>query len=153
MGNCYGGEQPRISNNYNNDEYRVWEKAVEDMTLQPMISYYMANGFPFILSKTTLCDADRYFEKMHGQTYDAFCIRRLNALNISVADRIRDKFTALATVFEEFEYIGWYAKHHTEDYTFVSDLDIYPIDQYWSHGSLTPEIEGKIKATLGCAQK
>lgn len=146
-------EQARTQQNTNASEFKVWEKAVEGMTFGKMETYYMANGFPFIFLTETLRGAQEFFMNMHGQTYDEFCNQRLRKLNISITDPITTRFFDLATVFEEFEYIGWYAKNHTTDYMFSEDFCTpCPVVQYWSHGGFTPTIESELKTIVALRQ-
>jgi hypothetical protein len=55
----------------------------------------------------------------------------------------------MATIFEEFEYLGWYSSNHTNDYKFIEGPNSLSIrSQFWSHGGLTPEIKNEIEIIL-----
>ena len=53
----------------------------------------------------------------------------------------------MATVFEEFEYLGWFSHKFTDDYNFIegpNELNIKIKKQFWSHGGLSENIESEI---------
>jgi hypothetical protein len=55
----------------------------------------------------------------------------------------------MATIFEEFEYLGWYSYNFTNDYIFIEGKNPkYFKNQFWSHGGLTEEIEVEIKKMI-----
>lgn len=145
----------RTDDNMRNDTllqqaFNAWGKAVQRMTHIPMDTYYMANGFPFIVLRKTLEDAEREFVRMHGESYDSFCKKEIDRIGIVCSDKIRDRFMDLATVFEEFEYLGWFAENHTADYNFVDTRDTdTPILYFWSHGGITPSVKRQIDELLG----
>lgn len=139
----------RTPQNTQNDEFRVWEKAVQGMTGAPMKTYYMANGFPFLVKTITLANASKQFKKDHGVSYDVYCKRELEKKHIYCHHTIRQKFLEMATIFEEFEYFGWYAENFTNDYVFIEgSRNNSPLCQYWPHGGLTPEIIKEIESVL-----
>jgi hypothetical protein len=138
-------------NNQMND-WNVWGPAVEKMTHNPMSIYYMYNGFPFIIKKDTLERAYHKFIELHNMDYQTFCKSHLNKLNIIPSMPItgpNGKFIELASIFEEFEYMGWYSYNFTDDYNFIIEQrnNIYVI-QYWSHGGIDANIETTIKKIL-----
>lgn len=141
-----------IKDNLNNNEcqWSVWEKSVENMTKASMNIYYMANGFPFVIKRTTLVDAYNKFIDLHNIDYDTFCKNHLILNNIKSTDFILNIFPKLATIFEEFEFIGWYAQNFTNDYIFINDQskNTNNYKQYWSHGGLTNDIKNEILSIL-----
>lgn len=144
--NTYDPENEEICNAFN-----VWKNAVLNMTKTEMKKYYMGNSFPFIVKRLTLIEADEKFKQINHKSYDEFCIEALNKLYININDDIKSNFYNLASVFEEFEYIGWYADNFTNDYEFrnMNDtiIDLY-VKQYWSHGGLSDDIEKEINQIL-----
>ena len=141
--------QKRNEHNYNVDFWLVWEKSVEKMTNDKMSVFYMSNEFPFILKRETIEKAYHKFIEIHGVDYNTFCKDLLDLNNVKVNDSIVDNFLTMATIFEEFEYLGWYSSNFTDDYIFTEERD-YQIfkKQFWSHGGLTEEIEVEIKKML-----
>jgi hypothetical protein len=149
-----------ISKQYekNNEAFTVWKKAVEDSTRQPFNSYYMANGFPFVFTRQSLENAANKFKQLHGCDYDAYCYNRChNKINPNA--RIIDVFPLLATIFEEFEYLGYYCQNFEKEfYNFIlirtgnekSNSNSYSnyFKQYWSHGGLTKETINEIRKIL-----
>jgi len=138
--------------NKNDDQWRVWEKSIKNMVNEDMNTFYMYNGFPFLFKKETLEAAYYHFLSIHGLDYNEFCKRLLNSNNVSVNDPITGpdgKFEIMATIFEEFEYLGWYSSNHTNDYKFIEGPNSLSIrSQFWSHGGLTPEIKNEIEIIL-----
>lgn len=141
--------QTRNEHNYNNDFWLVWEKSVEKMTGDKMTTFYMSNEFPFILKTETIKNAYDKFIEIHGVDYNTFCKNLLEEKGIDISDRILDKFIEMASIFEEFEYLGWYSNNFTNDYLFIEGRNPQEFkSQFWSHGGLTEEIEIKIKKML-----
>lgn len=138
--------------NCNDSQWSVWEKSIMNMVNENMDRFYMYNSFPFLFKKETLKNADDKFSSMHNITYNEFCKKKLNELGVSIDDPItgtNGQFVKMASIFEEFEYLGWYSYNHTNDYNFIegpSKLDIRC--QFWSHGGLTDEIREKIEEIL-----
>lgn len=131
--------------------WSVWKKAFEDTTLIPQDKHYMANGFPFVLSKTSMVDAESHFVSLHGCSYDTFCLDRCSKLGISVDEKIRDAFSRLASVFEEFEYLGYFCERFSDDYIFAKMTDRtepHFFVQNWSHGGLTEDIKTELHKIL-----
>ena len=85
-------------------------------------------------------------------TYNDYCKKKLNELSITPNDPItgpNGKFPEMATIFEEFEYLGWYSYNYTNDYNFIEGLNELDIRyQFWSHGGLSDEIEKQIEDIL-----
>lgn len=134
------------SSNSHMDDWRVWGKSVENMTHQPMKYYYMANWFPFVLKTTTLVYAYDKFVEIHHKNYDEFCKEQLEKNHIYVGTSITANFQVMSTIFEEFEYLGWFARNYTNDYIFIENTpnrDPY-VTQFWSHGGITQDIEKQI---------
>jgi hypothetical protein len=141
--------QTRNEYNYNADFWLVWEKSVEKMTNDKMTRFYMSNEFPFILKKESVKNAYNKFIEIHGVNYDTFCKNLLELNGVDINDKILDKFGIMATIFEEFEYLGWYSYNFTNDYIFIEGRNPKEFkNQFWSHGGLTEEIEMKIKKMI-----
>lgn len=141
------------ASNSSGPEWVVWKQAFEDMTKTPQTTHFMSNGFPFVFTRESLENADTAFKDLHKMDYNEFCMRRLQGKNITIYDKITDKFLILATVFEEFEWLGYYCKHNSPDYVFLDNKhnsrNIWPIlKQYWSHGTITPSIKKEIENIL-----
>lgn len=138
------------SNNKNYDEWKVWGNSIKKMTNTDMNIYYMYNGFPFVVKKDTLKDAYNKFLELHNKDYHSFCKFYLDNLNIIPSMPITGptgKFMEMAGIFEEFEYMGYYAHNFTNDYIFIENPNSNSSDkviQYWSHGTLTSTIEKEI---------
>jgi hypothetical protein len=146
--------QKKNASNQNGDQWKVWAPSVEKMTRQSMSVYYMNNGFPFVVKKSTLHMAHDKFVEMHGCNYFTFCKKYLDEKRILPSMPIagpKGRFLEMAAIFEEFEYIGWYAAHFDSDnYVFVEEPSQnanYQL-QFWSHGGLTMAIEDQIKSIL-----
>ena len=81
-----------------------------------------------------------------------FCKKNLISLNVSSKDPltgINGKFPIMSTIFEEFEYIGWFSYNHTNDYCFIEGPNtIINCLQFWSHGGLTEDIKINIEEVL-----
>jgi hypothetical protein len=144
--------QKRNEYNTNMEFWKVWEESVNKMTKEKMNIFYMSNEFPFILKRKTIEDAYYKFIEIHGMDYNTFCKNLLELNNVSINDPItgkNGKFSIMASIFEEFEYLGWYSYNFTNDYLFTETREIYDFKkQFWSHGGLTEEIEKEIKNIL-----
>lgn len=140
----------KTETNKNDCQWSVWEKSVENMTQKPMNIYYMANGFPFVMKTITLHDAYYKFIEIHNMDYNQFCKIHLDANNVKVYQSIFNVFTTCAKIFEEFEYLGWYAHNFTNDYIFTDDQskNTNNYKQYWSHGGITSQISSEINSIL-----
>lgn len=141
--------------NCNQQVWSVWGNSVKNMINKPMNRFYMQNGFPFIFKTETLKKAYIKFKEIHGVDYDSYCKTMLDKHQIICSDPItgsNGKFAILATIFEEFEYLGWFCENFTNDYIFSNQYHqkniVYPVKQYWSHGGLTANIEKEIKQIL-----
>lgn len=140
------------SSNSSIHEWRVWGPAVMKMTNEEMTTYYMYNGFPFIVRKDTLEKAYDKFVELHKMDYLSFCKFYLDKLNIIPSMPIigpTGKFIEMASIFEEFEYMGWFAQSFTNDYNFIIEQrDTCYCIQYWSHEGLNENTENTIKSIL-----
>ena len=135
-------------------EWVVWKKAYEDMTNTPQNIHFMSNGFPFIFTRESLEKAEQAFKSRHRMDYNEFCLKRLKSKNIKISDKITDNFPILATIFEEFEWLGYYCKNNSSDYVFLDNTNnsrnIWSVlKQHWSHGGITKEIKNELETTLG----
>ena len=119
-------------------EWSVWKEAYEAMTKTPHTLHFMTNHFPFVLTRTSLATAADEFQKLHGVDYAAFCQARLHALHLPANATVRDYFAELATVFTEFEWIGFACMRHCpQDYYFTTKVvRNVPATQFWSHGGV-----------------
>jgi hypothetical protein len=134
-----------------NRAFDTWKHAVKRMTGAPMTKYYMANAFPFIVSKVTLENAESYFTDKHKESYDSFCMKEIIRLNIPISRDVLPYWPTIARVFEEFEYLGWYVENFTNDcefYTGTRRNHYLPLVQFWSHGGITREIQTQIERIL-----
>jgi hypothetical protein len=139
----------RTQSNFKNEAFTTWEKAVAATTKTKMGSYYMWNGFPFLLTRASLDCAEQKFRELHGVSYDMYMITKCLGAGIKSTDRILHKFSTLATIFEEFEYMGWFCERYTTDYSWhTTEPDRTFLHQYWSHGGLTDTIRAEIEAIL-----
>ena len=132
----------RNSDNDNQDQWLVWQDAVFNMTNEKMSKFYMYNGFPFLFKRKTLEDA-----------YDKFIeINKINYKNVKVDDKItgsNGKFRIMSTIFEEFEYLGWFSNKFTHDYNFMEGANKLNVrKQFWSHGGLTDKIKKEIEEII-----
>lgn len=138
--------------NKDDDQWRVWEKSVKNMVNGDMNTYYMYNGFPFLFKRETLELAYKKFIDIHGVDYNEFCKKLLNDNTVLPSDPIigpDGRFLIMATIFEEFEYLGWYSFNYTNDYNFIEGPNNLSIrNQFWSHGGLTEEIKNEIEIIL-----
>ena len=129
------------------DDWHVWEKSVQNMTHQPMVYYYMANWFPFVLKTNTIKDAYDKFIEIHHKNYDEFCKDELEKYKIYAGTSITGNFQVLSTIFEEFEYLGWFSRNFTDDYLFIENNNKSRtpyVTQFWSHGGITEDIKKQI---------
>ena len=138
----------RTKENYNDDQWVVWQDAVFGMTNDEMSKFYMYNGFPFLFKKETLEKAYNKFIEINGLSYNDFCKNKLALNSVNVYDKITGsdgKFMIMATVFEEFEYLGWFSDKFTDDYNFIEGPNKLNMrKQFWSHGGLSENIESEI---------
>jgi hypothetical protein len=137
--------------NKNDDVWAVWENSIINMIGEKMDTYYMYNGFPFLFKRETLINAHKMFIKKHNIDYNEFCKKHLNINDILVSDEltgINGKFPIISKIFEEFEYLGWYAFNYTKDYSFIEGYNLLDRNQYWSHGGITNDIETEIRKYL-----
>ena len=131
-------------------QWIVWKKAYEDMTKTIQDKHFMSNQFPFIFTRNSLVEASNMFKTIHGIDYSEFCKERLNNLNISINSKIVESFNILASVFEEFEWIGFYCMNYSSDYNFTQlrkNQKDY-IKYYWSHGGITDSIKYELDTLL-----
>jgi len=136
--------------NKNECQWKVWEKSVINMTKLPMNIYFMANGFPFIIKRQTLIDANKKFIELHNEDYDIFCKKHSEKQNVNISDSVQNAFLRCASIFEEFEFIGWFAYNFTNDYIFINDQskNTNNYKQYWSHGGINANIKKEILQIL-----
>ena len=138
----------RTKENYNDDQWVVWQDAVFGMTNDEMSKFYMYNGFPFLFKKETLEKAYNKFIEINGLSYNDFCKNKLALNSVNVYDKITGsdgKFKIMATIFEEFEYLGWFSDKFTDDYNFIEGPNKLNMrKQFWSHGGLSENIESEI---------
>ena len=143
-----------------NQVFNVWKKACEDATRTPKTVHYMSNGFPFIFTIKSLDEAANHFRNLHNCDYEGYCHNRCGHENIRVDDSTIDVFDRLSRVFTEFEYLGYFCHHFSNDYVFTTtpycrmdaqfqkdNNDSYFI-QNWSHGGLNEQNLQKIKQIL-----
>jgi hypothetical protein len=142
----------RNNKNDNDDQWLVWQDSVFGMTGNKMNNFYMYNGFPFLFKKDTLEKAYYKFIELNGLDYNDFCKNKLEINNVKVDDKIAGfdgKFKVMATIFEEFEYLGWFSNNFTNDYNFIEGPNKLNIrKQFWSHGGLTDDIKKEIEDIL-----
>ena len=133
--------------------WTVWKKSYEDMTYTQQDIHFMANGFPFIFTRESMENAANKFKEIHNMDYSEFCMKRLHNQNIQINNSILDKFPILATIFEEFECLGYYCKNYCPDYVFISNKNntrkIWSkLKQYWSHGGINNEIKKELEQII-----
>jgi hypothetical protein len=137
------------TNDTSSDIVRVWKKTWEDSNQHPFNIYYMGNHFPFVFTKNSLRDAANKFIEMHGCDYDAYCKNRHDIEGLNINDDIREKFDKLSKVFSEFEYLGFYCHHHSNDYYFSTERHHpFAFIQNWSHGGITEDIKKLLNEVL-----
>jgi hypothetical protein len=140
----------RKADDPNSVVWKVWKTAFEDSTLTTQNVHYMGNGFPFIFTTKSLANADQYFTSIHGIGYEEWCKNRMK--NIKITESVRKLFPILSTIFEEFEYLGFYFHNFSADYKFVASNEPRSrksnILQNWSHGGITEEIKSTIEQIL-----
>lgn len=149
--------------NDNNDSaiqecFSVWREAYESMTKSKQDFHFMANGFPFVFTRNSLEDAYYAFKTLHSEDYSEFCNRRLKEKGILINNSIQSKFRNLATVFNEFEWLGFFFKNNSPDYVFLNVNSTEnrerirerneQLFQYWSHGGITDNIRQEIHMIL-----
>jgi hypothetical protein len=142
----------RTTENNNDDQWVVWQESVLNMTNEKMDVFYMYNGFPFLFKNETLKLANDKFIELNGLDYNEFCKNSLKNKNVGTTDSItgsNGKFRIMATIFEEFEFLGWFSSKFTNDYDFIEGPNRLNIrKQFWSHGGLDESIENEIKKIL-----
>jgi hypothetical protein len=123
-------------------EWVVWKEAYEAMTRTKQTMHFMSTSFPFVFTRSSMERASTEFRNLHGVDYTEFCMDRLQKRNLAIDSDVKDNFTALATVFAEFEWLGFSCmKHSCQDYFFTTNQQRnVPIKQFWSHGGLTDEV-------------
>lgn len=134
-----------------NHEGRVWKKAYEDITKTQQDKYYMENNFPFVFTTESLRLANDKFIELHGVNYDTFCKNQCKRLNIQISDKITNRFSDLASIFIDLEWLGFYCQNFSSDYIFIDSAlrtTNKPLLQFWSHGGLTDEIKQQIETLL-----
>ena len=143
-----------------NQVFSVWKKACEDATRTPKTLHYMSNGFPFIFTTKSLEEAANHFINLHNCDYEAYCHKRCRHENIQINDSTVPAFDRLSRVFTEFEYLGYFCHHFSNDYVFTTtpycrmyaqfqkDNDDSYFIQNWSHGGFNVQILKKIKQIL-----
>lgn len=134
------------------DVHLVWKDSYESMTKTVQDRHYMGNHFPFIFTTESLKSANEKFIEIHGMDYSEFCKKGCARFNIRADESVRSRFLDLAKIFEEFEWIGFYCQHFSNDYIFIdSDLRTHhkPATQFWSHGGITEEIQLKLNTIIG----
>lgn len=135
--------------------FSVWKKAWEDQNKDSFNIYYMMNSFPFLFTKESLKNASEKFIEMHNCDYETYCYTRCHSLNVNVEAPVTQIFDVLSTIFEEFEYLGYYCHRFSNDYHFISYYDEAKTNslqnygrtyfkQYWSHGGITSEVDNDI---------
>jgi hypothetical protein len=138
----------RTEENYNDEQWLVWQDSVFGMTNQEMNIYYMYNGFPYLFKRETLEKAYHKFIELNGLSYNDFCKNKLELKGVNVNDNISGsdgKFMTMATIFEEFEYLGWFSDNFTNDYNFIEGPNKWNVrKQFWSHGGLNENIQSEI---------
>lgn len=124
------------------NEWVVWKDAYEAMTRTNQSMHFMSTSFPFVFTRSSMERAATEFNHLHGVDYATFCMDRLQKRNLAIDSSVTDNFTALATVFSEFEWLGFSCMTHSpKDYFFTTKQSRkVPIKQYWSHGGLTDEV-------------
>ena len=106
--------------------------------------------------------ASAKFQEMHGMDYDSWCAKGCKENNIAINAPLlgpNSMFSKITTIFEEFEWLGFFCHHFSNDYVFLpttathhwshKNKNVSPhCVQFWSHGGITPEIEAQIKQLL-----
>lgn len=131
--------------------WKIWKRAYEDMTKTIQDKCFMANGFPFIFTRSSLEEASNKFISMHGVDYSEFCKKKLSDLHMEKNAKIVNSFFTLATVFTELEWIGFFCFTYSSDYNFVlkhNQETKHFIKQYWSHSGVTEQIQNEILSIL-----
>lgn len=134
------------------DIHLVWKDSYENMTKTVQDRHYMMNHFPFVFTTESLKCANEKFIEIHGIDYAEFCKKGCGKFNIKTHESVTSRFLDLAKIFEEFEWIGFYCQHFSDDYIFIDSnlrTKSSPATQFWSHGGITEEIKGKIDTIIG----
>lgn len=139
----------RTIENNNDDQWVVWQESVFNMTNDEMNVFYMYNGFPFLFKRETLKLANDKFLELNGLDYNEFCKINLKNKNVGINDSItgnNGKFRIMSTIFEEFEYLGWFSNKFTNSYNFIEGVNKVNVRrQFWSHGGLNDSIINEIE--------
>ena len=98
--------------------FRIWKKAFEDSTFTTKNVHYMSNGFPFVFTKKSLEEAAVKFMEMHKCDYDYYCKQKCENLEIQLNDNPACIFDKISSIFTEFEYLGFFCHHYSDDYIF-----------------------------------
>jgi hypothetical protein len=141
-----------------NVAFSVWKTAVENSIKHSFDTEYMLSC-PFIFNRKSLEDAANKFIEIHQADYETYCYNKCNNLNIDIETPITSIFDILSTIFTEFEYLGFYCHHYSNDYIFFSyyksiknnTLNNYSTNyfkKYWSHGGINNEISNEINCIL-----
>jgi hypothetical protein len=146
--------------NPSNSVFTVWNRACEDSNKCQKNVHYMSNGFPFIFTKRSLQEASNKFIEMHNCDYETYCLNRCGNYNIKVGESTTHIFDRLSQVFTEFEYLGYYCHHFSNDYIFTTtpyckmdaqfrnnNEESYFI-QNWSHGGIDNNAQNIINQIL-----
>jgi len=150
-----------IENDPNNHVFNVWKTAYKNITKSEKTVHYMSNGFPFIFTKKSMEEASDKFIELNNMSYEEYCYKRCTEENICINQSTKDIFGKLSTIFTEFEYIGFFCHHFSQDYIFypiqkckmAEQCENYDTKSYfiqnWSHGGLNENIKNKIQSILG----
>jgi hypothetical protein len=134
----------------------VWKKACEDSNLCPKKNHYMSNGVPFIFTRNSLVNASKKFIELHNCDYETYCYNRCHN-KINIEEPVTNIFNQLSEIFTEYEYLGFYCHHFSNDYIFTIKPNCQlteeekinsPFIIMWSHGGITDEIKQKIFSIL-----
>jgi hypothetical protein len=126
------------------DYWWSWAEAIEKQCGQPMTEYFMHHRFPFLYKTKTLRDADAWFRQYHEKDYNQYCLEGCQTQDLQIWERPVDVFVQkMAKIFEEFEFLCWYAKNYTDDYDFIEGR---PRNEFftlwsWSHGGISEETD------------
>ena len=143
-------------------EVTIWKEAFEKMTKTPQQVYYMLNEFPFVFTTRSMLQASVKFIEMHGMDYETWCDQGCKKHNVQAHDSVNGpngRFNSMSKIFTEFEWLGFYCHHFSNDYTFVPTQASHHFShsnknisqnciQFWSHGGLTPKIKSQIHQIL-----
>jgi hypothetical protein len=149
-----------IENDPNNHVFSVWKTAYKNITKLEKNVHYMSNGFPFIFTKKSMEEAYNKFIELNGMSYEDYCLKRCTEENININQSTKEIFGKLSTIFTEFEYIGFFCHHFSQDYIFYpiqkckmsEQCENYNTESYfiqnWSHGGMNENIKSKIQSIL-----